>query len=231
MKTFLIVSLATITVIALIVYSFFNSNKTPDLNVKKSNEIAYAKLDSLDIDIIEKELNDIKPEDSIINGEPKDVNTRLNASQASSIIDLWSSVWAYAPLSDSKVVIGDDNTVEYTGVFNVDKALGYASATGISKTTVDAVRKFIKPLGQSFPIYGKGKIEIENNNVNVNFSKANVGIIPIPSDMLKKYKGNVDSFVEQQLSQDSKYTVNTFKVEDGEFVIDAVLPQTVSYYK
>lgn len=172
----------------------------------------------------------VEPKDSVKNSGVKSVNTKLSEKEATALINMWAEYWQYAPLLNSNVKINPDNTVEYSGTFDLNRAIGYANVTGVSKEIVDVVKKYIQPFGASFPIYAKGTVDIKDNVVNGSISDARISIVPVTS-VVNKYAGEINSFVSDRLSTDSTYGVKSLNVSDGNLNVEGSFPEKVEFYK
>lgn len=213
-------------------YNYVKTNYgTKKLNVAYTIEDATKLEQSIGtISEVKEVEGELKPQDSVVNGGVASVNTSVDNVQATALINKWAQYWIYAPLLNSAVVINPDNTIEYSGEFDLNRAIGYANVTGVSQEVVDAVKKYIEPFGANFPIYAKGTVAITDNVVNANVSDFKIGFVPITS-IVNQYAGEVNSFVTQRLSPDSKYNVKSLTVSDGKINFEGNLPSKVEYYK
>lgn len=173
-------------------------------------------------------INTINPTGEVTNTEAVTVNEEIDQRLATGLINYWSNSWVYAPVVNSNVVINDDNTIEYSGDFVFNRALGFAKVTGISQSVIDTVSKYIKPFGASFPIYVKGTIDITDNVVNANVSQMQVSILPV-TKYVNDYRGEINEFVSSQLSKQAEYNIRKLSVESGKINVDGDVPKTVEY--
>lgn len=172
----------------------------------------------------------LNPQDSVVNVGVVSVKTNIDSVQATALINKWAQYWIYAPLLNSAVVINPDNTIEYSGEFDLNRAIGYATVTGVSQEVVDAVKKYIKPFGSNFPIYAKGSLSITDNLVNAKILDFKIGFVPITT-IVNHYTEEVNRFFTQRLSSDSRYNVKNLSVSDGKINFEGNIPSKVEYYK
>lgn len=174
----------------------------------------------------------LKPNQTVIGDGSKSVDVQLTSEEATALINKWSEVWIYAPVSNVQYKINPDNTGEVSALFDVSKAVNYAKATGVPEYIVNAVTDYIKPLGNQFPVYMKGTLEIANNKVDLNLSNVKIGFLSVPSSLYSGLKSQTDQFVEDRLTGGMvSERIESFKMENGKAVVKGVIPEKVTYVK
>ncbi|KKR06089.1 MAG: hypothetical protein UT34_C0001G0129 [candidate division WS6 bacterium GW2011_GWF2_39_15] len=229
-KVIILLVIVAVIVVAVAGVKNFLKPKTVSVNYSQKDYDGLTQKLGYTAKIVDIE-GEIQPANSIANSGVKEVDSDITNVEATAAMNHWADSWKYAPLTNSSVKINSDDSFEYSGTFSVTRALGYASATGVPQSLVDTVSKYIKPFGGSFPVYLKGKVEILNNSVNADLSSVRVSFLSIPSDTINKYAGEVNNFVSERLSPDSKYKIEQFKIKEGKFILKGKLPEKIEYYK
>jgi len=113
------------------------------------------------------------------------------------------SDWLFNPFTNVQIKIGENGVVEASGVVRVDRLKGYAEATGVSSTDIEAISKGMdkyKVPRISFPAYIKGNLSIENDRLNIDLSELYIGKIPVAKELYSQAKSAFEDFVYKRLT-------------------------------
>lgn len=215
--------------------NMFANSKPRDLGITYSDtdlENAYSKSGTMTEILQITGDTPLNPNQTVIGDGSKSVDVELTSEEATALINKWSDAWVYAPVSNVQYRINPDNTGEVSAVFDVNKAINYAKATGVPEYIVNAVTDYIKPLGTQFPVYMKGTLEIVNNKVDLNLSDVKIGFLSAKLALNSGLKSQVDQFVEDRLTGGMvNEQIESFKMQDGKALVKGVIPEKVTYVK
>jgi hypothetical protein len=146
------------------------------------------------------------------------------------------SDWSLNPFTDVQVKIGEDGVVEASGIVRVDRLKGYAQATGISLTGIEAISKGLdkyKIPKVSFPAYIKGNLSIENDRLNIDLSQLYLGKIPVPKALYSQAKGLFESFVYERLTSGGygSLYVKSLSFSNGKMNFSGNIPKVITTAK
>jgi len=146
------------------------------------------------------------------------------------------SDWLLTPFTDVQVKIGQDGTVEASGVVRADKLRGYAEATGVSSQEIEAISKGMdkyKVPRISFPAYVKGSLSIENNRLNIDLSELYLGKIPVPKALYSQAKSSFESFVYERLTSGGygSLLVKSLSFSNGKMSFSGNIPKVITTAK
>ena len=199
----------------------FGTNKPRDLGVKYSEtdrKNAYEKNAVIAVAITPASAS-IK--DSVRYEGKKDIKITLTGSEISSLIN--SRKWKYSLSQNVQIRINPDGTGEMSGTLNINNVLPYISLTHSITEVKDAIEKY--KIGFNPPYYLKGKVEITNNKVTLNPEQIEIGRIPIPQSLITQNQAAVTTFVEDRLNAIPNLSVRSLKLQNGQAVIDATVPE------
>jgi len=146
------------------------------------------------------------------------------------------SDWPFNPFTDVQVKIGQDGTVEASGVVRVDKLKGYAEATGVSSQEIEAISKGMdkyKIPKISFPAYVKGSLSIENNKLNIDLSELYIGKIPVAKALYSQAKSAFEGFVYERLTSGGygSLSVKSLSFSNGKMSFSGNIPKIITTAK
>ena len=146
------------------------------------------------------------------------------------------SDWLFNPFTNVQVKIGKDGTVEASGVVRVDRLRGYAEATGVSSTDIEAISKGMdkyKVPRISFPAYVKGSLSIENNKLNIDLSELYIGKIPVAKALYSQAKSAFEDFVYKRLTSGGygSLYVKSLSFSNGKMSFSGNIPKIITTAK
>jgi hypothetical protein len=146
------------------------------------------------------------------------------------------SDWAFNPFTDVQVKIGQDGTVEASGVVRVDRLKGYAEATGMSPQEIEVISKVMdkyKVPRTSFPAYVKGNLTIENNKLNIDLSELYIGKIPVAKALYSQAKSAFEGLVYERLTSGGygSLDVKSLSFSNGKMSFSGNIPKVITTAK
>lgn len=162
--------------------SVFGSNKPKDLGVRytAADYTSYQqKTGSQFLDFANAPPNPDKPGKKIVFADPKQMDLNLTQSEVTAAIN--SVGWAWMPIKNAQVRIGD-GTLEVSG--NVSGAVipnfvNFIGGVGYSQSDVEKASAWAKRLGNP-PIYLKGNVSVTDNVLDLRVTEAQIGKFKIP---------------------------------------------------
>ena len=133
--------------------------------------------------------------------------------------------WAYFPVSDAQIKIGDDGTVEAAGVLRVDRAYGCAAALGFSTQAVDAALGALKIASGNPPVYFRGTGAVTNGQVTIDVQRLEVGRLPVPGGLIAGNQELIASSIEQVIRA-SGVDARSVTFANGELRFEGSKPAT-----
>lgn len=152
----------------------------------------------------------------------------FKGSELTALVAAHESKWAYYPVSDVQIKINPDGTAEASGILRVDRAYGYAAATGVPTWVVDEVINRLKITNVNPPFYVKGTGSIANDKVTMDIRQAEIGRFAIPGDWIAGNKGLLTSFVEDRVRA-AGISIKSASFAAGELKFDGTVPESVGF--
>lgn len=129
------------------------------------------------------------------------VSTSWNSAEMTALLN--DRPWKNWPISDVQLKINQDGTTEMSGIYNVDKLKGYASAIGVPSAVSD--RLTLLPKEAAF--YLRGAASLSNNQVSTfDIAEARLGRVSIPTGILLSYNIIQHAYAETVSGELSKYS-------------------------
>ncbi|RIE06050.1 hypothetical protein [Candidatus Cryosericum terrychapinii] len=143
------------------------------------------------------------------------------------------SDWSLNPFTDVQVKIGQDGTVEASGVVRVDRLKGYAEATGMSPQEIEVISKVMdkyKVPKTSFPAYVKGNLTIENNKLDIDLSELYIGKIPVAKALYSQAKIVFEGLVDERLTSGGygSLDVKSLSFSNGKMNFSGNIPKVIT---
>lgn len=168
------------------------------------------------------------PADSMAYAGSVDVRASYTSEELTAVAAERAGQWAYWPITDWQVKIGQDGTVETSGVIRMDRALGYAAAMGFPQETVQQAMGALKVVAGNPTFYVRGTGSVTNNRVSLNIQQAQIGRLPVPASLISSNMGAIAAAGEQILDR-SGVTIRSASFAGGQLHFDGTQPQTRSY--
>lgn len=146
------------------------------------------------------------------------------------------SDWAFNPFTDVQVKIGQDGTVEASGVVRVDRLKGYAEATGMSPQEIEVISKVMDKYRvpkTPFPVYAKGKLSIEDNKLDIDLSELYIGKIPVAKALYSQAKIVFEGLVDERLTSGGygSLDVKSLSFSNGKMNFSGNIPKVITTAK
>jgi hypothetical protein len=210
------------------VASVFGADKPRDLGVKYAqtdvesvNAKAKAKLEALSVGL--------PPQQSLKIATGKvPAAASFKGTELTGLVASHESKWSYYPVSDCQIRVNPDGTAEASGILRVDRAYGYAAATGVPSWVVDEAINRLKITNVNPPFYVKGTGAITNDKVTMDIRQAEIGRFTIPADWIAGNKGQLTSFVEDRVRA-AGISVKSASFDQGALKFDGTVPETVGF--
>ncbi|HOQ99563.1 MAG TPA: hypothetical protein PLJ35_12145 [Anaerolineae bacterium] len=164
------------------------------------------------------------PQASYQSGGSIPVQAAFTDEELTAIIAERAKQWAYFPVSDAQIKIGDDGTVQAAGVLRVDRAYGCATALGFSTQAVDTALSTLKVLNGNVPVYVRGTGSVSNGQVIADLQQVEVGRLTVPAGLLGD-KALIATTIEQVIEA-SGVSANSVTFANGELRFDGSKPET-----
>ncbi|MGQ9682713.1 MAG: hypothetical protein ACUVX9_09275 [Anaerolineae bacterium] len=157
-----------------------------------------------------------------------DVRTSYTSEELTAVAAERAGQWAYWPIADWQIKIGQDGMVESSGVIRMDRALGYAAAMGFPQEAVQRAMGAIRTIAGNPTFYVRGTGSVTNNKLGLDIEEAQVGRLPVPANLISSNMGAITSAGEQILER-SGVTIRSASFAGGQLHLDATQPQTRSF--
>jgi len=168
------------------------TNKAKDLGIRYAN-IDVVKLNER----LGSKLVLIKSDSSsglgfLLEGQ-KFVDYNLTSEEISALA---ASPVKFFPFQEVQIKIGQDGTLEASGILRADKIISFAQSLGFSSEDVQQAMNDYKIPVSSLPIYAKGTLSVTNNKVDLALNSLEVGRIGVPQSLVEKITPTIVSATE-----------------------------------
>lgn len=123
--------------------------------------------------------------------------------------------WKYDPISDLQIRLGEDGTIEGSGLLHVDKIKDFIVKNGVSTEEVDKVIEKFGLDGKTFPFYVQLSLSANENEITWEAQKVEIGRLNIPISSIEPYKDSLDSLIQNRLEQIPNLYINKIEIKDG----------------
>ncbi len=165
------------------------------------------------------------PGDSMEIGGSVPVKASFTSEELTAVAAEREKQWAYWPVTGLQVKIGQDGTVEASGILRVDRAYGYAAAVGLPASGVNQALQALKFVGGNPPVYIRGTGSVTNGKVNLDVQQLEIGRLSVPGSILVQETGVAASAVEQVLRA-TGMQANSVTFAGGQVNYDGSKPET-----
>jgi len=136
-----------------------------------------------------------------------------------------ASRWIYNPFQDVQIKIGNDGSMEASGILRVDRLNGYAQATGVSSEVVKAVMERLQILPNSAPpFYIRLTGSVVDNRVSGDILQLEIGRLTVPSNLISENKGAIISFLNDKITKIQGLSVKSATLTNGAVRFEGTLP-------
>jgi hypothetical protein len=134
--------------------------------------------------------------------------------------------WKYYPLKNVQIKIHNDGTIEASATLVIEKALPYAMGLGYSETQIkDALKKYNIPPFE-VPFYIKGKGSVANDKVNVNAISIQIGVVPLPANIINQINSEAKKVIEDVIAKNSQsFHAERVSFSDGKMLFKGQVAQ------
>lgn len=167
----------------------------------------------------------ISVEDSIKHEGAKQVETSLNSTQITALIN--GNTHKYLPVKSVQARVNPDGSLEMSGVLIASKFLPYLKSVGLNNAMVDdAVNNY---LTTDIPFYFKGTGGVVNNAVSINLDTAKLGPITVPQNLITSNTAFAEQTIESVMKGFTSYNIESLSFENGELNYKGTIPEKLSY--
>jgi len=207
------------------VSSIFGSDKPRDLGQKITLEDSKAIQLKTKVEIVELP-KDTPVENSFQLVGKKDMSFSFDGKEATALVN--NRPWKYYPFSNVQIRLNPDNTIETSGMVNMDKLFDYAKSLGYSAEDVKKAMDEYKIPRINMPFYAKGTADITYDHVTMNVQEVQAGRLSIPSSVIISNQDRITSFVQDVVGKINGFSAKSLRVEDQKFIFDGTLPEKES---
>jgi len=162
-------------------------------------------------------------------GPPKPVNVDFTESEALAFLNL--KPYPDKPVKDWQLRINDDNSVEISGLVNVEKIGNYATQYGVSADTVKQALDMVDKAGflsEEVPVYAKGQASVVNGQLNFNVESLKVGKLSIPTAQVNSLESESNDMLRKVEQRAIGFTIINASIVNGKIHFEGTLPSTVN---
>ena len=132
------------------------------------------------------------------------------------------------PFSNLQIRFNSDNTVEVSGLVDIQKVIPYAKVLGYSADDIKSALDTYHLPQIKLPFYLKGKGSIEKDHLDFSFYNLETGKLPVPQAIVVQNTPKAIQLTEDLLSKVPGLSVKTMKVDNGNLVFSGTLPQKIT---
>ena len=156
----------------------------------------------------------------------KQVTASFTSAELTALFNDHSQKWKYYPIKDIQIRVGNDGTIEMSGILLVNRFGGLASALEIPEGERGQVRPYLSYVGSNPSIYIKGRLSVVNNVVESDVAEIQVGRFSVGGDQLQGVQSVIEQFIQDRA--DGKIVhLNSASFSNGKANIDVLIPQEV----
>lgn len=133
--------------------------------------------------------------------------------------------WKYDPISNLQIRLGEDGTIEGSGLLQIDKIKDYIVKNGVSTEEVDKVIERFGLDGKTFPFYVQLSLSADENEITWEAQKLEVGRFNVPLDAIEPYKDSIDGLIKNRLEQIPNLYINKIEIKDGKVNFIGTTPE------
>ena len=162
-------------------------------------------------------------------GPPMPVNVDFTPSEALAFLNL--KPYPDKPVKDWQLRFNSDNSVEISGLVDIEKITNYALQYGASAENVQQALDIVKKIGvltKELPIYAKGQVSVVNGQVNFNADNLKVGKLSIPTSQVNNRQNEINDILNKVEQRTTGFTVKNASIVSGKLHFEGTLPSTVS---
>jgi hypothetical protein len=156
----------------------------------------------------------------------KQVTASFTSAELTALFNDHSAKWKYYPIKDIQVKIGNDGTVELSGVLLVNRFGGLADALEIPEGARSQVRPYLSYISSNPSIYIKGSLSVANNVVQSNVQAVQVGKFSVPINQIQSIQPVFEQFVQDR-ADGRMVHLNSASLSNGRANIEVLIPQEV----
>jgi hypothetical protein len=194
-----------------------------DLGIRITVEDSKAAMAKDGTEIVALPKNTDPKKDFILEGK-RDVTLTFDSKELTAHSN--NRPWINYPVKNVQIKIYPDGTIESSAILIISKALPYAMGLGYSESQIkDAMQKYKIPPFE-VPIYIKGKGSVTNDRVSVNAQNVQIGIIPIPNNIVAQANTEAESVLNDIIQKHSSaFHAESVTFSDGKMNFVGQLPQ------
>lgn len=209
------------------VSALFGSDKPRELGVKPTQPEAAGASEKARVRLIALPPN-LAPRESLKLLGQTSLNSGFTDRELTALINSHEAKWLYYPVSDCQIKIHNDGTVEASGILRVDRAYGYAAATGMASELVDMLVDRLKIANLNPAFYVRGTVSAADNRVVGDLQQAEIGRLSIPSNLVFDHKEAMVGFQEDRIRA-AGISARSVTFSNGSMQFDGTVPESVAF--
>jgi len=164
--------------------------------------------------------------DSLSRSGQQQVTASFTSAELTALFNDHSQKWKYYPIKDIQVKIGDDGTIEMSGVLLVNRFKGLADALEIPEGGRSQIRPYLSYVSSNPSIYIKGRLSVANNVVQSDITEIQIGRFSVGGDQLQGIQPVIEQFIQDR-ADGRIIHINSASFSNGKANIDVLIPQEV----
>lgn len=175
----------------------------------------------------------------------KEINETFSSAELTALVN--SSKWAYTPIENVQIKIGDNGFAESSGELRIDLLPNYFAEVSPGIVTEDELNRVTRLLPKTVPYYISGTIGFSNGNVSINFGNENsifggllnrayassinttigsviIGRFNVPQDLVSSNEDRVNNFINTGMRHIKGLEINNLEFNQGLMKINGKVP-------
>jgi len=127
-----------------------------------------------------------------------------------------------------QIKVNDDNTIEVSEAFKVDKLLNLVHQLGINNESIEDIINKVEFIKGDIPFYYKGNIAASSNIWDIDIQTLKIGPVTIPVDQIPI--SSLENAANQMVNSIAGLDVQSFSISRGKVNFEGMYPD-ISYYR
>lgn len=157
----------------------------------------------------------------------KSVVNNFSAEELTAVINTHSPNWKYFPVTDAQVKINADGSAAISGLLHLDRMAGYSEAMGTNYADIKTVTDYLKIVPSALPVYIEGAGTVTNGKVSLDISKAELGRLSVPANLIKDNQGAINNFFSEQINAIPGLNIQSLDFKNGNMDFKGTMPEKV----
>jgi hypothetical protein len=157
----------------------------------------------------------------------KSVINNFSAEELTAVINTHSPNWKYFPVTDAQVKINTDGSAAISGLLHLDRMAGYSEATGTDYKGIKMAMDSLKIVPSVLPVYISGSGTVTNGKVSLDISKAELGRLSVPQNLITDNQGAINNFFSEQINAIPGLYIQSLEFKNGNMDFKGTMPEKV----